>query len=85
MLHETRIENDIARMQHVEGVEIPPGETVELAPGGTHVMFMRLAGPFREEDRIDATLIFEKAGRVAVEFHVQAIGADAPAHEHGQQ
>lgn len=85
MLHETKVENDVASMRHVEGVEVPPGETVKLAPGGTHVMFMGLKGPFKEEDRLNATLVFEKAGRVKVEFHVQAIASDAPSHDHGGQ
>lgn len=83
MLHETKVENDVARMRHVEALELPAGGTVRLAPGGLHVMFMGLKAPFKEEDRLDATLVFEKAGRVPVEFYVQGIAALAPEHDHG--
>ncbi|MGE0210713.1 MAG: copper chaperone PCu(A)C [Parvibaculaceae bacterium] len=85
MLHETKVENDVASMRHVEAVEIPPGGTVKLAPGGIHVMFVGLTAPFKEEDRLDATLLFEKAGRVPVEFYVQGIASTAPSHEHGKE
>lgn len=83
MLHETKIENDVARMQHVDGVAIPAGEAVKLGPGGLHIMFMGLKSPFMEEDRIGAVLVFEKAGKVPVEFYVQGLAADEPAHGHG--
>lgn len=85
MLHETKVENDVASMRHVEGVDLAPGQTVKLGPGGTHVMFMGLKAPFMEEDRLDATLVFEKAGRVKVEFYVQGMGSDAPSHDHGSE
>ena len=62
----------VARMVPVEALEIPPGATVTLEPGGTHVMFMGLTAPFAEGDKIDATLVFEKAGEVAVRFNVEA-------------
>lgn len=82
MLHRTRVENDIARMEHVDAVEIPAGGEVRLAPGGLHVMFMRLKAPFREGERIAATLFFARAGRVEVEFAVESLSATEPSHEH---
>lgn len=68
----------VARMAPVEALEIPPGATVTLAPGGTHVMFMGLAEPLAAGETVDATLVFEKAGRVEVRFNVEA-RAEAPA------
>lgn len=41
-LHETRVEEGRSSMRAVESLTIAPGETVELAPGGMHVMFMGL-------------------------------------------
>jgi copper(I)-binding protein len=61
----------VARMAPVEAVEVGPGETVALEPGGTHVMFMGLTAPFEAGERIAATLVFEKAGEVAVVFNVE--------------
>src|SRR5688500_13982123 len=44
-VHTTVTENGVARMRQVTSVEIKPGETVELRPGGMHVMFMGLKQP----------------------------------------
>ena len=61
----------VARMSEVESLEIAPGATVTLAPGGMHVMFMGLDAPLVAEDSSRATLVFENAGEVAVEFNVE--------------
>lgn len=84
-LHRTEIGADgVARMRPAEGIAIAPGETVTFAPGGTHVMFMGLEGdPFEVGEVIPATLVFEKAGEVAVEFWVQPRGAAPAGHGPG--
>ncbi len=77
MIHESRESDGMATMSHVETLEIPPGETVEFTPGGYHVMFMGLDGEALEEGKkIPATLVFEQAGRLDVEFNVQAREAE---------
>lgn len=43
-LHETRIENDIARMRPVSALEIPANASLVLEPGGKHLMLMRPSG-----------------------------------------
>src|SRR5690606_28257843 len=46
-LHEMKMEGDVMRMTALEnGIDIPAGGTVTLAPGGLHIMFMDLAQPF---------------------------------------
>ena len=57
------------------GVEIPPGASVMLKPGGYHIMFMDLKAPFAKGNRIPVTLVFEKAGTVEIEYTVEAIGS----------
>lgn len=75
-LHTTEEKDGVARMMHVEGIDVPPGETVLLQPGGFHVMFMGLGGdPFEVGEKIPATLIFEKAGEVEVMFSIEERGA----------
>jgi periplasmic copper chaperone A len=76
-VHTTVFEKGVARMRQVSGLEIKPGETVELAPGGMHVMFMGLRQPLLQGQTVKGTLVFEKAGTVAIEFAVQAVGAPA--------
>ena len=69
-IHTTVMDGDVAKMQQIEGLEIPAGETVELMPGGLHVMFMGLQEPFVEGDKVPVTLVFETAGRLEIEFDV---------------
>ena len=71
-LHEMKMENDVMKMRQLEeGVVVPAGQTVELTPGGLHVMFMGLSKPFADGEKIKATLTFEKAGKVDVEFNIE--------------
>ena len=81
-IHEMKMDGNIMRMREVEkGIEIPPGATVELKPGGFHVMFMGLKAPFAKEAKVPLTLVFEKAGSIDVDLMVQAMGALAPMHK----
>jgi periplasmic copper chaperone A len=82
-VHEMKTEAGIMRMRPIDGgLVIAPGQTVELAPGGYHMMFMDLTVGLKQGDKIKGTLTFEKAGTVAVEFAVRAIGASGGA-KHG--
>ena len=82
-VHTTIMEQGVAKMRPVTALEIKPGETVELKPGGMHVMFMGLKQPLKQGQKLKGTLVFEKAGTVAIEFTVQAVGAPAPGGGHG--
>lgn len=71
MIHESREEDGVMRMLHVDAVEVPAGDTVEFKPGGFHVMIMGLQpGELPVGDQIEATLIFDRAGEVQVVFEV---------------
>ncbi len=83
MLHDTVMDGDVAKMEHLMAVEIAPGETVIFEPGGKHVMFMGLNGdPLEAGETIPAVLIFEKAGRLEVVFNVEAMDMDAAHEDH---
>jgi copper(I)-binding protein len=78
-LHATVTENGVSRMRPITaGVELKPGETVELRPGGLHVMFMGLSAPLRPGAPLRGRLVFERAGAVEVSFEVQPMGAGPP-------
>jgi len=82
-IHEMKMDGNVMRMRELEkGIEIPPGATVELKPGGFHIMFMGLKAPFAKDAKVPLTLVFEKAGSVDVELQVAAMGAGAPAPKH---
>lgn len=72
MIHNTEMDGDVAKMVHLEGLDIPAGETVTLEPGGMHVMFMGLSAPFEEGEKIEATLVFEQSGELEITFNVEA-------------
>jgi hypothetical protein len=58
-----------------DGVEIPAGATVELKPGGMHLMFMGVGARFKQGETVPVTLRFEKAGEVTIDLPVAALGA----------
>ncbi|MGY5774767.1 copper chaperone PCu(A)C [Rhizobium sp. LEGMi135b] len=76
-IHEMRMDKDIMVMRELaDGLPIPAGKTVELKPGGYHVMFMRVAEPFLQGQTVKTKLTFEKAGSVEVDFPVGSIAAN---------
>jgi copper(I)-binding protein len=75
-LHDMRMEGDVMKMEELPGgIALPPGAAVELKPRALHIMFMGLTSQPREGERFEATLTFEKAGKVNVEFEVSAPNA----------
>jgi periplasmic copper chaperone A len=75
-LHDMKMDGDVMKMFELpEGIPIPAGSTVELKPKSLHLMFMGLAKPPVEGEHFTATLTFEKAGTVEVQFDVMAPGA----------
>lgn len=70
-LHEMAMQGDVMKMRKLEGgIAVPAGETVELKPGGLHMMFMDVKKPFVEGDEVPVTLTFEKAGAVDLKMKV---------------
>ena len=79
-VHSMVTEQGVAKMRPVEGgLEIKPGETVELKPGSLHVMLMGLKQPLEKGQKVKGTLEFEKAGKVEIEYAVEALGVSSPA------
>ena len=75
-VHRMSMDQGVMKMRPVEGgVEIRPGETVTLKPGGLHIMFVGLDKPLKQGDRVPATLDFAKSGKVKVDFVVEGMGA----------
>jgi copper(I)-binding protein len=58
-------------MKEVESIELPKGETVELKPGGYHIMLMELVKPLEVGQKIKVTLTFENAEAITVEAEVR--------------
>jgi copper(I)-binding protein len=84
-IHEMSMDGGVMKMRPLpNGIEIKPGQTVELKPGSYHLMFIGLKQPFEKDKRVKGTLKFEKAGAIEVEYVVEAIGGAPKGHEgHG--
>lgn len=86
-VHEMKLEGDVMRMRAVSALPLPAGQTVELKPGGYHVMLMDLKGPVKAGDALPLTLVFEGADGKRftqdVNATARALAAPAPAGGHG--
>jgi len=75
-IHEMTMDKGVMKMRMMpNGLEIKPGETVTFKPSGYHLMFTGLKSQLTKGEHVDATLKFEKAGEVKVQFDVAGIGA----------
>ncbi len=81
-LHTMERDGDVMRMRPVQAIAVAPGQTVELRPGGFHIMMIGLTAPMTQGGRVPLTLRFERAGEVQVELAVQAAGARGSGHGH---
>lgn len=77
-LHIMETKDGVMTMHPVDGIEIPAGGSVALAPGGFHLMFITLSEPLKEGAKMPVTLTFEKAGSIDTFLHILAIGSDGP-------
>jgi len=80
--HVTIREGDISRMREVKGYDVPAKGTLELKPGGAHLMLVNIKAPFNEGTTVPLTLKFEKAGEVKTELQVRPLTGGAPQHSH---
>lgn len=78
-VHEMSMTGDVMKMRRLaKGLEIKPGQTVELKPSSYHIMFMGLQRPLKQDETIKGTLVFERAGTIALEYRVMPLGAQPP-------
>jgi copper(I)-binding protein len=57
-----KMDGDIMKMRAVQGgLDLPAGKTVELKPGGYHVMLMDLKAALPKDSTVPLTLVFKDA------------------------
>jgi copper(I)-binding protein len=77
-IHQMSMTDGMIKMRKLtEGVAVPAGGSVALAPDGYHLMFFGLRRPLKEGETFAGALTFEKAGAVGVTFEVRGLGAGA--------
>jgi copper(I)-binding protein len=74
-IHEMKMDGGVMQMREVKDVDVGPGATVELKPGGYHIMLLDLKQSLKQGDTVPVTLRFEKAGALEVKASVEAMGA----------
>jgi copper(I)-binding protein len=79
-IHEMAMDGGVMKMHAVTGLEIKPGATVELRPGGYHIMLVDLKQPLKQGEHFPLTLTFERAGSLEIAVAVGAMGAAAHTH-----
>jgi len=72
-IHEIKMDGDVAKMRPLQsGLKIPAGESVNLAPGGLHIMFMDLQHPLKAGNTHTIALHFKYHGEVSVLLTVRS-------------
>lgn len=94
-IHEMKMDGDVMRMRAIDTLALPEGQTVELKPGGYHLMFQQLKAPLTEGVDVPLTLVFKDGQGALSRLHLQvpvqrrapaagpAHDAPAVAHPHG--
>ena len=73
-LHTMSMEGNTMQMRQVKVIDVPAAGTVELKPGGLHLMLIGIKTPLKAGDLIPVKLKFAKAGEVEVKLPVQPMG-----------
>ncbi|HTE16257.1 MAG TPA: copper chaperone PCu(A)C [Burkholderiales bacterium] len=83
-IHNMTMQNGVMKMFQVEGIDVPAGKTVKLAPGGYHLMMMGLKQQMKPGERVPLKLTFETADkkRETLELSVEVRDL-AGARKHG--
>ena len=86
-VHEMKMDGDVMRMRAMTGLDLPAGQTVELKPGGYHVMLLDLKVALRKDSSIPLTLVFKNAkgveSKVEVSLPVLSMAPSGAAMGHG--
>jgi periplasmic copper chaperone A len=78
MLHENKVVDGVASMTHLDAIDVPPHDEVQLAPSGTHVMLMDLKAPLKKGEQLHLTLTFDKAGKISIDVPIGSVAATGP-------
>jgi len=82
-LHQMAMEGQTMRMRAVEAIDLPAGQTVNLASGGYHVMLFDLKQQLKEGEQVPLTLVVQDAAgkreNIALSVPVKALTYTAPA------
>ena len=71
-IHEMAMENDVMKMRQIPGLDLAAGRTMDLKPGGYHVMLMDLKQQLKGGEQVPITLVFEDDAKKRFTQDIQA-------------
>lgn len=78
-IHEMAMQGDVMKMRAIKNLALPAAQTVELKPGGHHIMLMELNQQLKTGQKVSMTLVFEdeknQRFEQKIELPVAALGA----------
>jgi len=81
-LHSMSMEGNTMKMRQINAIAIESNSSVELTPGGLHIMFMGVKAPLKAGDSVKVRLKFASSGEVEVNLPVQSVGGASSSHDH---
>ena len=81
-LHTMAMDGNVMRMREVKAIDVPANGSVELKPGGLHLMFMDIKTPLKAGEAVPVKLKFQKAGEVEIKVPVREMGAGSGHMKH---
>jgi periplasmic copper chaperone A len=87
-LHSSTVEGGVMRMRALPRIDLPAGQTVKLAPNGTHIMLIGVKQPVKPGDKLPIVLSVQPPGPAAgtslttVTFEAEVRAAAATSHKH---
>lgn len=83
-VHEMKMEGDVMKMRPIPALDLPAGRTVELKPGGYHLMLMELKQSLKAGSSIPLTLLLRDAAGAESRLELKVpVAAKAPGGGHG--
>ena len=84
-VHESKMEGDVMRMNHMDSVTLDPSVKVEFMPGGLHVMLIGLKQDLKAGDQVEVTLHFKNNSDLIVKATVRnADGMDTKSMDYSE-
>lgn len=62
-MHSMSMKGDVMEMRQIESIDVKPGQTTKLEPGGLHLMLINLKKPLKPGDQVPLVLNFKQGGK----------------------
>jgi periplasmic copper chaperone A len=73
MLHKSKDDNGVMKMEMLDQLDIPAGTTIDILPGKMHIMLLGLKSQLKLGDHVPLELVFKKSGKISVDAVVGKI------------